>query len=241
MTSTGIEQILARAAADPDFAAALCEDRGRAVQQSGIHLTPTERGVLDSLSEARLAQLVSGRVRRVLLAGAAAALLGVAPGCEGSRTEIAEHQRRVAGYGYGIGGIRPGTGIGFGHRSGPHVRVRQKRIDVRGKLDRRIVRRVVRRHLNELRRCYEDHEPRRRPLELVLALTIDGQGKVALAAVKRSSLENAKLAGCVEGAARRWLFPAPKDGRAVQVEQELSIEYVDPSKKKPKKKSEPGR
>ena len=162
----------------------------------------------------------------------------MAAGCEGSRTEIVEHERRVAGYGGGIGGIRPGTGLGFGHRSGPHVRVRQKRIEVRGKLDRQIVRRVVRRHLNELRRCYEDHEPRRRPLELALAFSVNGQGKVTLAAVKRSSLENKKLSGCLEAAARRWLFPAPKDGRSVQVEQELSFEYVDPSKKKPKKKSE---
>lgn len=240
MTSMGIEQILARAAADPAFAVALCEDRDGAVQQSGVNLTPTERRVLASLSDARLTQLVSGRVRRVLLGGAAAALLGVAAGCEGSRAEIVEHRQRVAGYGGGIGGIRPGTGS-FGRPVTPHVRVRQKRIAVQGKLDRQIVRRIVRRHLNELRRCYEDKEPERRPVELTLAFSVNGQGKVALAAVKRTSLENKKLDGCLEGAARRWLFPAPKDGRAVQVEQELSFEHVDPSKKKPGKDGKPER
>jgi len=87
-TSRGIEELLALAAVDPAFAAALERDRKAAIEASGVALSPAEREVLRVTEEpalrqmaASLAGLLSEQDRREFLGRSAAAvalLLGAA-------------------------------------------------------------------------------------------------------------------------------------------------------------------
>ena len=55
----GIEQVLALAAVDAEFARALHERREQALEGSGVLLTATERQVLQSVPPGALAQMVA--------------------------------------------------------------------------------------------------------------------------------------------------------------------------------------
>jgi hypothetical protein len=84
---TGIEELLAMAAADGRFAVALLEDRQRAVDASGVVLSPAQRQMLHSIDDEALRQMVlgmagtgSGERRRAFLGRAAAALATLASG-----------------------------------------------------------------------------------------------------------------------------------------------------------------
>jgi len=56
----GIEQVVARAAADPAFARDLLADRRAALEANGIALTSTERAVIESLDEPLLTGMIAG-------------------------------------------------------------------------------------------------------------------------------------------------------------------------------------
>ncbi|MEA2698605.1 MAG: hypothetical protein QOI66_2876 [Myxococcales bacterium] len=140
---------------------------------------------------------------------------------------------RDAGEGDGIIGLGgPLTSIGPGRRDGggtigigdpsklpgrqkqilPDVRVGQP--VARGSLDKEIVRRIIRAHLNEVRFCYEQELPRHPTLSgrIVVQFAITPSGQVASSAVQDSTLHLASLEGCMTQAVRRWTFPQPKGG-----------------------------
>lgn len=84
---TGIEELLAMAAADGRFAVALLEDRQRAVEAGGVTLSPAQRQVLRSVDDRALRQMILGMAgtgtlerRRAFLKRAAAALATMAGG-----------------------------------------------------------------------------------------------------------------------------------------------------------------
>jgi TonB family protein len=123
------------------------------------------------------------------------------------------------------GGIGPGHGPGNGYGRGiaagrlgprhpttPDILIGHA--DVRGTLDKEIIRRIVRRHLNEVKYCYDQALTRQPKLEgrLVAQFTISGSGQV-IASVKQSSTLGALEAEmCVVNAIKRWNFPAPTGG-----------------------------
>ncbi len=83
----GIEQLMAMAAVDPDFAEALYVDQESAVAASGVELTATERGILAATPEPALRQMVGNvggaipdEERRAFLGRSAAALLALVGG-----------------------------------------------------------------------------------------------------------------------------------------------------------------
>jgi TonB family protein len=94
-----------------------------------------------------------------------------------------------------------------------------KGAEVRGGLDREIVRRVVHRHLNEVRFCYEEALLRRPSLagRIVVHFTIAGTGRVLVSALQSSSLGEPTVDACVLAAVRRWEFPQPNGGGLVVV------------------------
>jgi hypothetical protein len=264
--SSGIEQLLALAAVNPDFAAALLSDRQQALSRCGVVLTPSEERLLASLDDARLDQLVIGvkramtpdPARRALVGGAAATLLGAlaTSGCQRAggnvRAAVEEFRARVTAGGGGITGIRPGHSLGFGRpRKRPWLAVRQTKVVVRGGLGREIIRRIVRRHINELRYCFQKNigleafdesalgaAALRSPVKLTTAFVIAPSGQVASVQLLRCSLKDKrlskKLSRCVLKAMGRWLYPKPR-GRPVQVEYGFRFEVVDPRKKKKNK------
>jgi len=116
-----------------------------------------------------------------------------------------------SGYGSGAGGFRG--------RAASVPRIRTGEADVRGSLSREVIRRVIRRHINEVRFCYEQELAQRPDLagRVTVSFIISATGAVQTASVANTTLNNARVEGCVAQAVRRWTFPAPDGGGAVLV------------------------
>jgi TonB family protein len=113
-----------------------------------------------------------------------------------------------SGYGSGAGGFR-GRTSGVPRTCSPGCR-----LDVRGGLSRELVRRVVRRHMNEVRFCYEQGLERRGDLAGRVAVTfvIAETGRVQSNTVGSSTLGSAEVEACVASVVRRWSFPETDGG-----------------------------
>jgi TonB family protein len=92
-------------------------------------------------------------------------------------------------------------------------------VTTRGSLDKEIIRRVVRRHLTEVKYCYERELVRLPALagRVVTEFAILPTGRVATALLASSTVGNLAVESCVLAAVRRWEFPAPVGGGAVMV------------------------
>jgi len=113
---------------------------------------------------------------------------------------------RLSGSAYGSGGLAGRRA----HAPDLDLGIAQ----VRGALDKDVIRRVIRRHLNELKFCYEKELLRKRSLrgELVLSFTIDGSGAVVEAHIRSSVVNDAAVESCAVSAVRGWEFPKPASG-----------------------------
>jgi len=141
-----------------------------------------------------------------------------------------EHEGMIGGGGplgtIGRFGHGPGSGPGYGTGVGT-LHAHQPRVpdpiigdaSVRGTLDKEIIRRVVRRHLNEVKYCYQQALGRRPTLEgrLVTQFTIAPTGQVLAAVVQSSTLREVSVEACVVNAVKRWSFPAPDRGGLAMV------------------------
>lgn len=116
-----------------------------------------------------------------------------------------------SGYGSGAGG--------FSGRSASVPRIRTGEADVRGSLSREVIRRVIRRHINEVRFCYEQELTARPDLagRVTVSFIIAATGAVQTASVASTTLSNARVEQCIVTAVRRWTFPAPDGGGIVGV------------------------
>jgi TonB family protein len=125
--------------------------------------------------------------------------------------------------GHGAGG---GTGSGYGSgaggfhgRSAKVPRIRSGQADVHGSLSKEVIRRVIGRHINEVRFCYEQELNARPDLQgrVAVKFIISPTGAVQTAAVDKSDMGNAKVEQCIAQSVRRWTFPAPEGGGIVVV------------------------
>jgi Ca-activated chloride channel family protein len=125
------------------------------------------------------------------------------------------------GHGSGTGsGSGYGSGAGGFHGRGAAVpQIRDGNADVRGSLSREIIRRVVRRHINEVRFCYEQELAQRPDLSgrVTMSFIVSATGSVQTASVMSTTLNNSRVESCVSQAVRRWTFPAPDGGGVVGV------------------------
>jgi TonB family protein len=119
------------------------------------------------------------------------------------------------------GGAGPGDGPGYGYGVGRLGTRRAKVPDVtpgilqvRGTLDKEIIRRIVRRNINQVKYCYDQALARHPKLDgrLVAQFTIAGNGQVLASVVQSSTLGVASVDLCVVNAIKRWQFPAPAQG-----------------------------
>ena len=132
--------------------------------------------------------------------------------------------------GHGGGG---GTGSGYGRGAGGFrgrdakvPSIRSGKADVRGSLSKEVIRRVIQRHINEVRFCYEQ--------ELNSASRLSGSraGEVHHLADRRGAGRQRREldAGQRQGrglhreAVRRWTFPAPEGGGIVVVNYPFVLE-----------------
>jgi TonB family protein len=80
--------------------------------------------------------------------------------------------------------------------------------------DTSLIRRVVRRHLNEVRFCYEKALLAAPALEgrVAMRFTVAGDGQVSSAEVHSSTLGAPEVERCIADAVERWQFPATPGG-----------------------------
>lgn len=125
--------------------------------------------------------------------------------------------------GHGAGG---GEGSGYGRGAGGFhgrdakvPRIRSGKADVRGSLSKEVIRRIINRHINEVRFCYEQELNQRPDLQgrVAVQFIVSPTGAVQTAAVNSSDLGNQKVEQCIVSAVRRWSFPSPEGGGIVVV------------------------
>jgi TonB family protein len=134
--------------------------------------------------------------------------------------------------GHGAGG---GEGSGYGRGAGGfHGReakvpfIRSGKADVRGSLSKEVIRRIIQRHVNEVKFCYEQELNQRPDLQgrVQVKFIISPTGQVQTAALAGSTLGNAKAEQCIVEAVRRWTFPSPEGGGIVVVTYPFVLEQT---------------
>jgi len=123
---------------------------------------------------------------------------------------------------FGAGdGPGDGPGRGYGHGVGVLASRKPKVPEIlpgmvtsNGGLDKEIIRRIVRRHLNQVKYCYEQGLARQPKLDgrVVVKFTIAGTGQVLASFIQSSTLNAPAVEMCVANAVKRWEFPAPEKG-----------------------------
>lgn len=133
--------------------------------------------------------------------------LGHGGGCRGG-------ERCREGQGYGAVG---GSGL-RDHRSRV-PRITRGTVEARGSLSREVIQRVVRRHHNEVRFCYQQALSSRPDLggRVTTRFIISSTGAVQTALVASSTLGHSQTEQCIASAVQRWAFPAPDGGGIVSV------------------------
>jgi TonB family protein len=128
----------------------------------------------------------------------------------------------------GIGGLgTKGSGKGAGGYGDVDLGGRGKeetqfvpgRTIVIGGLSRDVINRIIQRHYNEVKYCYEKELTKDPSLygKVTVLFVIEGSGKVGDALVQQSTMAGAAVEGCILSHVRRWAFPAPEGGGTVQV------------------------
>jgi TonB family protein len=120
-----------------------------------------------------------------------------------------------------------GKGVAFADRSrrGPRV-VPENTTVLGGGMDKSIIRRIVRAHINEIRACYNAGLVRDPSLRgrVAVQFSIAGTGRVASAVVGESTLTDAAVGRCMAQAVARWQFPRPPGGGIVIVSYPFTVE-----------------
>jgi TonB family protein len=90
---------------------------------------------------------------------------------------------------------------------------------VRGSLDKDVLRRVVREHMNDVKACYEQELPTNPSVggRIVVQFTIAATGQVVASVLQESTMGNPRVESCVVQSVRRWEFPKPQGDGAVVV------------------------
>ena len=110
-------------------------------------------------------------------------------------------------------GAAPPRGFGIGAAPPSGARVFMSRANVSGGLDAATVRRVIRRHLSEVKYCYLSLGLASNPTlsgMVKVSFTITKTGAVGQVSIAGSTLAHPKTEACIMSAVRRWKFPAPE-------------------------------
>lgn len=127
----------------------------------------------------------------------------------------------TVGGGGGGGGNRYGSRVGkTGRRTArkPKVRMLPPKVDA-GNLPKAVIRRVIMSRAGGYQNCYERQLQLKRDLngKIEMLIKISGQGRVILAKVAGSTMNNPAVERCISGHIKKLKFPAPKNGKMVIV------------------------
>lgn len=142
------------------------------------------------------------------------------------------------GGGYGMGligtgggggsgsGYGRGSGAGFGGSGARVPQVRQAKAEVMGSIDKDLIRRIVRAHINEVRHCYNAALVKDPNAAGRVAITweINGDGKVSNASVSDNTTGDAALGKCIAAAVEKWQFPQVPGGGTVKITYPFMLE-----------------
>jgi hypothetical protein len=117
----------------------------------------------------------------------------------------------MSGYGSGGGNFGAKGEGGIGTVGGDPI--------ILGALDRSLIDEVIKRHMNEIKYCYQRELTKNPALggKVVIKFTIAKDGTVSSAAQKSTTMNNAAVENCIVGRFMRMQFPAPKGGGIVIV------------------------
>lgn len=87
-------------------------------------------------------------------------------------------------------------------------------VTTKGSLSEKVVRRIAKRHLAEVRACCEREGTAERAGSgrVLIKFIVSATGKVQIAAVAHTALHHARVEECIVGAVKRWVFPPPEGG-----------------------------
>ena len=117
----------------------------------------------------------------------------------------------ASGYGKGGGHFGAKGEGGIGTVGGDPI--------IMGALDRSLIDEVIKRHMNQIRYCYQRELAKNPNLggKIVIKFVIAKDGTVSKADKKTSTMNNAAVESCIETRFRRMEFPEPKGGGIVIV------------------------
>ena len=124
-----------------------------------------------------------------------------------------------------IGHNRSGDGngirrtVGFDGRAKRVPDARPGKAEIVGGLDKDLIRRVVRAHINEVRYCYNQGLAKDPNLKgrVAVQFSIGATGKVPSSVVGETDIKDSSVSNCIASAVRRWTFPKPEGGGTVIV------------------------
>jgi hypothetical protein len=120
----------------------------------------------------------------------------------------------------GSGSGRGGYGdVDLGGRGKQETEFIPGKTTVVGGLAREVIDRIIQRHFNEIRYCYEKELAKNPSLygKVSVLFIIDGGGKVSDALVQQTTLASEPVESCMVNHVRRWAFPQPQGGGTVEV------------------------
>ena len=137
--------------------------------------------------------------------GARGRLAGAGPGRGGPGFEL-------GGYDTGPRGGRRGPQVAWAAHKPTGPEVLPGFVDrLSGGLDKDLIRRTIRKHVNEVKFCFERAVERDRSIDhgrVVVEFTILADGRVASSHAAQSSFASTAIGGCIAEAVQRWDFPS---------------------------------
>ena len=137
----------------------------------------------------------------------------------------------LLGHGTGTGGLyhgkEGGKGTGIGPRKARKPTPYVGKGEVKGVIDKDMIRRIVRAHINEIRSCYNAGLTRNPNLEgrVKIQFSIVGTGRVGAALVQENSTRDSQVGNCIAKAVKRWKFPRPGGGGTAMVSYPFRLSF----------------
>jgi pSer/pThr/pTyr-binding forkhead associated (FHA) protein/outer membrane biosynthesis protein TonB len=117
----------------------------------------------------------------------------------------------ASGYGSGGGNFGAKGEGGIGRIGGDPI--------ILGALDKSLIDAVIKKHMNQIRYCYQRELPKNPSLggKVTVKFVISKTGSVSKASTKTSTMNNKAVEGCINSRFMRFQFPEPKGGGIVIV------------------------
>lgn len=123
--------------------------------------------------------------------------------------------------GKGLGALGEGGNILGSGRGRPVVEVgNSQETVIVGGLDKSVIDEYIRRHMNQIRYCYEREANASKQVmrgRVAMRFVISASGRVSQSGVEATSLGNANVERCLVGVIQRIVFPEPLGGGIVEV------------------------